>query len=422
VLAAIVSAATGVVALIVLLGEAELASAQDQPALRIDAIKTSLAVIAGTGGAAALILSFRKQWLAERAQSHTEEDAAERRVIDLFTRAVEQLGSSQAAIRLGALYSLERVAQGNEDLRQTIVDVICAYLRMPFLPSTQETTAGEMDHDSAGGSQTKSSNTYDPEERQVRATAQRILRDHLALPFKDHPQQLAQYDPERERLRWRNIDIDLRGALLIEFSLGWCEVRQALFDGATFDGDMTTFGNSFFRGRVSLVGCKFTGAAYFAASEFEDEVDMSRMTIESGGHFYGCTFREDVTFERMTVRKHAGFEGSVFEQGTYFGWVKFRKNVSFATTTFRKDAYFLSARFGGVANFDKASMDPATVNFDRAKLARSSSHESILPLGWVAADRKPTGRWLELVRRPPDGALPRQSGESDGIAIEESIK
>jgi len=102
-------------------------------------------ILTATVVAAALLLAIRRQLLAEtahelaernhqialQAQAHTETDAAERRVTDLYTTAVEQLGSADAAVRLGGLYDLERVAQNNPAQRQTIVNVLCAYLRIP---------------------------------------------------------------------------------------------------------------------------------------------------------------------------------------------------------------------------------------------------------------------------------------------------
>ncbi|MEU5863455.1 hypothetical protein ABZ815_19960 [Nonomuraea sp. NPDC047529] len=58
---------------------------------------------------------------------------------DRFSKAVEQLGSGQAPVRLGGLYALEQLAENNPALRQTIVDVICAYLRMPWkAPDVQD--------------------------------------------------------------------------------------------------------------------------------------------------------------------------------------------------------------------------------------------------------------------------------------------
>ena len=58
--------------------------------------------------------------------------AAAAAVTELYTKAVEQLGSDKAPVRLGGLYALERLAQDNPAQHQTIVNVICAYLRMPF--------------------------------------------------------------------------------------------------------------------------------------------------------------------------------------------------------------------------------------------------------------------------------------------------
>ena len=54
---------------------------------------------------------------------------------ELYTKAVEQLGSDQAPVRFSGLYALERLAQDNPAHRQAIVNVICAYLRMPFSPT-----------------------------------------------------------------------------------------------------------------------------------------------------------------------------------------------------------------------------------------------------------------------------------------------
>ncbi|MEV4250934.1 hypothetical protein AB0J63_47045 [Streptosporangium canum] len=76
--------------------------------------------------------AFRRQRHQEIATAHATHDATERRVTELYTKAVEQLGHAGAAVRLGGLYALERLAQDNPGHRQTIVNVICAYLRMPY--------------------------------------------------------------------------------------------------------------------------------------------------------------------------------------------------------------------------------------------------------------------------------------------------
>ncbi|WP_146765955.1 hypothetical protein [Micromonospora noduli] len=146
----LVAIALGWLVLDLLLTEADRASQPDTRAtLRIDAIRTGLTVVAGTGGGLALLLAARRQWIAERAQRHqenvaardqvhrdrvqahaeavaeaaqrhqdrqsgaAEHDAAERRLTELYTRAVELLGNDSAAVRLGGLHALERLGQAN---------------------------------------------------------------------------------------------------------------------------------------------------------------------------------------------------------------------------------------------------------------------------------------------------------------------
>jgi hypothetical protein len=104
----------------------------DQANAKLDAVRTGLTAGAGAGAAVGLMLAFRRQHHQEITTALNDHDATERRITELYTKAVEQLGSDKAPVRLGGLYALERLAQDNRTQRQTIVNVICAYLRMPF--------------------------------------------------------------------------------------------------------------------------------------------------------------------------------------------------------------------------------------------------------------------------------------------------
>ena len=82
--------------------------------------------MAGIGGLVALVVAYRRQKVTEAADRHqrdvaadTKHDLAERRITELYTKAVEQLGHEKAAVRLGGLYALERLAQNNPAHRQT---------------------------------------------------------------------------------------------------------------------------------------------------------------------------------------------------------------------------------------------------------------------------------------------------------------
>lgn len=108
---------------------------------RLNALKIGLSIGAGGGAAVALYLSWRRQDSTERTLAHQHEvhaatvhDAAQRRLNELYLKAVEQLGSPQAAVRHGGFYALEQVAQDDPQRQKTVVSVICAYLRNPYTP------------------------------------------------------------------------------------------------------------------------------------------------------------------------------------------------------------------------------------------------------------------------------------------------
>ncbi len=180
--------ATTATALWVLLAAVDTPQASD----RIDVIRTALTIGGGTGGVVALVLVGRRQWRSEVTAHSSEHDATERRITDLYTKAADQLGSAKAPVRLAGLYALERLAQNNRDLRQTVVNVMCAYLRMPHSSST-----GEGSNESAA---TQSDALAEQEqERQVRLAAQRIISDHLRPGAGPDPIILAWNRPRSQR-------------------------------------------------------------------------------------------------------------------------------------------------------------------------------------------------------------------------------
>ncbi len=150
------------------------------PRVQLDAIRTASAITVAAGGAAALLLAARRQRSTEQTLEHqrdvaqaTERDAAEQRITELYTRAVDQLGAEKAPVRLGGLHALERLAQKNPTQRQTIVDVICAYLRMPYTPPDDQAPGEDAPEDAHRRYEQRR------QELQARLTAQRILSAHL---------------------------------------------------------------------------------------------------------------------------------------------------------------------------------------------------------------------------------------------------
>lgn len=60
-----------------------------------------------------------------------------------YQDAAAQLGHENAAIRLAGVYAMARLADDWEPQRQTCIDVLCAYLRMPWLTNGEITDTRE---------------------------------------------------------------------------------------------------------------------------------------------------------------------------------------------------------------------------------------------------------------------------------------
>ncbi|MEU4836362.1 pentapeptide repeat-containing protein [Streptosporangium sp. NPDC023615] len=303
---------------------------------RGEMLRTALAAGAGVGAAITLALAFRRQrhqelatlitsHYAERTAEHTERDATERRVTDLYTKAVEQLGHAKAAVRLGGLYALERLAQDNPGHRQTIVNVICAYLRMPYTPPAPVPDPAQQRQEALRAARRRyqatrsgktallagpsSAGTDDNEgERQVRLTAQRILGEHLR--DQRTTQELDSGHPADTRF-WDGMRLDLSDATLIDLNLQHCRITNAWFGGATFTGN-TGFDGATFTGNAWFDGATFIGNAWFGGATFTRDA-----------WFGGATFTRDAVFVRATFARSARFGGATFSGGAWFDGATF---------------------------------------------------------------------------------------------------
>ncbi|MGC4815079.1 pentapeptide repeat-containing protein [Micromonospora sp. DT228] len=344
----------GIAVLVIMLKVADAAPLDKRPELQIAAIKYGLGVMASGGAIAALLLAIRRQRLSEanhelalKAQSHTERDAAERRINELFTKAVEHLGASDAAVRLGGMYALERVAQTDPAQRQTVVDVICAYLRMPFDPVTHSglprrqripRASRGATHQTSGGDQRQ--------ELQVRQAAQRILAAHL-------PGGVGRSGAELHL--WTEVRLNLSGAVLVDLVLDGVRLRDAAFVGATFVGS-ADFSRATFRGDVSFRGATFEAEVTFEDAVFENdsdfvdasfnkEVDFTRSKFMANASFRLAKFHGPARFREAEMAQ-ATFDNARFAAPAQFGAAKFARVALFRDVEFRADARFGEVHFG----------------------------------------------------------------------------
>ncbi|MFI6028006.1 pentapeptide repeat-containing protein [Amycolatopsis magusensis] len=342
--------------------------------LGLEAIRAVGTIVLGAGGAIGLLLAARRQQTAEQdlvekrrdlahkehIQQHNEDDASERRITELYAKAVEQLGSDKAPVRLGGLYALERLAQNTSSQRHTVVNVLCAYLRMPFAPGDDQAADAL------------------PQERQVRIAAQRILALHLR-PGEGF---------------WPDVVLDLSGATLVDFRLKHCQVRSADFTGATFDGD-ADLGATTFRSRGEFDRTTFTGNARFSEAAFAE-----------GARFRHAQFLRPVRFRGTRFQGDARFTAAHFADSVWLGQAVFRGDALFTQVRFEQDVRFDNAIFARDAKFHDATFtrEPRRQPKMLKGVWTQPATRSHWPPGWAPADTPGEpwpdsgNRWQKLVR------------------------
>lgn len=352
----------------------------EQNRIKLEAIKLAASVVVGTGSVAALLLAARRQRVSEldllqrdRVADINRHDADERRATELYTAAAEQLASDKAPVRMAGMYALSRLGERNGNLRKTIINLLCAYLRMP------ETSMGENgspsmtapDHQKDGDTPQRLEKSPQPlvldlasaplaalkslapdlsaqqqQEHQVRLTAQRLLAQHL------RPNRGEDGNPKNPSF-WPDMDIDLAGASLHEWDFSDCEVRSADFAFSQFHGD------------ALFSGAQFQDAAFFSMAQFHGYTSFDDAQFHHSAWIDGVQFNDATTFTNVQFHHLAFFGVAQFHYGTPFDNAQFHRSASFEGTEFHGHASFRLTQFNQPL-FDGAQFYKGAI-FDNAK-------------------------------------------------------
>ncbi|MDT0385959.1 pentapeptide repeat-containing protein [Streptomyces dubilierae] len=295
VLALVFATAILVAAVVVWAGWHLLGAPKMQPERRIDSqtlfdlVKLALGAVAGAGALVALVVAYRRQRVSEDGALRD----ATRLHTERFTTAVSQLGDEAAAVRLGGVHALTGLADDapTRELRQTCIDVLCAYLRLPY---TAETDLPE------GAAEAHSYRAL----REVRRTTIRLIRDHLRLPRNHHHS-------------WQGHSFDFTSVVFDGGDLGGAVFSGGAvhFHGASFSGSAINFSGAVFSGAT----VNFGDASHLGGADFSDGFVNFSGAVFSGGLvnfrgslFSGATVKFDgATFSGATV----DFNGAVFSGG-----------------------------------------------------------------------------------------------------------
>ena len=380
----------------------------------IGVLQLVFASVAGAGALVALLVAYRRQRVAEADSAHDRTRVFNER----FTTIAGQLGNSQAAVRLAGVHAMAGLADDWQENRRTCVDVLCAYLRMPYDPDPG-VAAPPADRLAFGAS------------REVRHSLIRVISAHLQ---------------PGASTSWQGLDLDFTdvqfdggdftGAQFSGGSIRFCGAQfssgKVDFSAAQFSGANVDFGHSQFSGgTVSFGGAKFSGgkvdfgyaqfggrSVYFGDAQFSGaDVNLAGAQFTRGMvRFGGATFSGGIVnfggahFVRGMVR----FGGAHFAGGTVdFGHARFSGGsvrfgggqvtggiVRFAGAKFSgSSVYFGDAQFsGGTVDFAGAKFAGGMVRFGHARFSGGTVDLS-RPSDW---SRPPT---FSFTGTPPPGVL-----------------
>jgi uncharacterized protein YjbI with pentapeptide repeats len=267
----------------------------------------------------------RHELEAQRAEQDRERVADER-----FAKAVELLGHAADQVRVGALHALAGLARSRPAYTQTVLDVLCSYLRRPF-SYTRPTKEDP-----------------DPEQEReltVRLTAQRLVTD--LLPARDDEAPAYDLDLTGARLEYLDLSGKLIGGLLLRYS--------SLHSSSNFSG------------------CRFKGRVYLTAAG----TDSGRLV----GYFRcrGTVFESHAWFSGTRFTESADFKNTTFAGPTTFKDAEFRGDAEFTGAHATDSLDLRRARFAGQTDLRFASLPDSVSLYNTLVRAEKSVQ---LPAEW----------------------------------------
>ncbi len=297
---------------------------------------------------------FEKTLEAQRDQlRQTLGEQSTQTLNERFATAAGQLGSDKPpAVRLAGVYAMAGLADDWKANRQTCVDVLCGYLRLPY-----ETDPGN--------------DAPMPQmlaflaDREVRHTVIRVITAHLVASAK---------------IPWQGLNFDFTGTVFDAGSFG-----EAIFSGGTVNFSFATF----WGGLIDFRSAKFSGAtvdfsfARFAGGEVcFSSAEFSGGTVSFGNAVFsagGIDFTSAKFAGSEVYFNSAQFSGAAvnFSNATFSGGLPcFTKRSGFTG-----GVYFDSAQFSsGIVDFGNAVFSPGPVDFSFAKFAGATVNFGHVPI------------------------------------------
>mgnify|MGYP000923522572 CR=1 FL=1 len=298
-----------------------------------------------------------------------EKHNAERR--ERYTKAVEQLGSKEAPVRIGGVYTLvglvdewlldenldytEKVREG-----QVIINNLCAYIRSSFALAfhydelTQESPTAE------GLYKNREQEFYIDKaalesEADIRLSIIKEIHHRLQGPDENTPG------------AWSDFEYDFSGSTFfypvdltksyytkpVNFS-GSTYQDEVRFDGSVYK-DEADFGSSIYKSWATFDGSTYTGWVGFNCSTYQSWADFSASTYQDGATFMSSTYQSEADFSNSTCQSEVYFSDSTYKGKADFCGSTYQNEVYFSYSTYQSEADFSDSICQGKADFSDST-------------------------------------------------------------------
>ena len=320
-----------------------------------------------------------KEQIRQFDENAFKDRKAERR--ERYTKAVEQLGSKEAPVRIGGVYTLvglvdewleeenlsepERLKEG-----QVIINNLCAYIRSPFTLASHYDELSKDNPISEGVYKDNQQEFYTDKaefkaETDVRLSIMKEIHDRLQNP------------EINTQGAWSDFEYDFSGSTFfypVDLTKSYYK-KPVNFSDSTYQGE-ANFSDSTYQGRANFSGSTYQGEANFSGSTYQGEAGFSGSTYTGWADFGESTYEKNVIFStfasRSTYEGWAGFSGSTYQGEAYFSGSTYQGEAYFSGSTYEGGADFTRSTYTGWAYFSRSIFYNETY-FGKDKYSNSSS-------------------------------------------------
>ena len=315
-----------------------------------------------------------------------EKHNVERR--ERYTKAVEQLGSKEAPVRIGGVYTLiglvdewlldknldyaEKVREG-----QVIINSLCAYIRSSFALAFHYDELTQDSPTAEGLYKNREQDFYIDKaefksEADIRLSIIKEIHHRLQGPDENTPG------------AWSDFEYDFSGSTFfypVDLTKSYY-TKPVNFSGSTYQ-DEVRFGGSTYQGGADFSGSIYRRWADFLSSTYQSQADFTGSTYQDKAVFSSSTYQDGANFSGSTYQGEVFFRGSVYRGWVVFNGSAYREKADFCGSTYQRGADFSDSTYWGKIVFGGSVYQGWAVFRDSAYRGEAAFNDSVY---WGGAD------------------------------------